>query len=156
MKRRPLFVFFLIITLAVMAAIFFFSSQNASSSSHTSGRVVRIVLSIFVRGFDEMTVEEQDVLVSQYGHIVRKCAHFTEFAALGFSFTTLLSFGKMKNRNIVSLIFGILYAILDEMHQLFSDGRACSLRDVAIDTSGFLSGLIISTLILYVIERSRK
>ena len=154
-KRRILLIIFIILTLSVMAAIFFFSSQNAASSTRTSGSVVRFILSVVIPGFEDMSPSEQAALVTEYGSFIRKCAHFTEFAALGFCFTTLLSLGDISHEYVRSMVFGVLYASSDELHQLFSDGRACSLRDVLIDSSGFATGLILSILISDII-RKRK
>ncbi len=154
-SRKPLLIFFIFLTFFVMTAIFFFSSQNAASSSKTSGSVVRFILSVFVRGFGDMTPKEQRVLVVKWASLIRKAAHFTEFAALGFSFTTSLILRGSPFLYSKSIVFGVSYATFDEVHQLFSVGRACSVFDVMIDTSGYFTGLIVSALILY-ISRRRK
>jgi VanZ family protein len=151
---------FLILTLLVMALIFFFSTQNGESSSETSSRVVRIILSLFVRGFGKMGESEQAALISEYSHIVRKAAHFSEFAALGFCFSVYLSTRERKMkilpRGLVALVFSALYALSDEAHQMLSDGRGPSLIDSAIDTAGAFTGIIIALLICYLIEIRRK
>lgn len=154
-SKKSLLIFFIFLTFFVMTAIFFFSSQNAASSSKTSGSVVRIILSIFVRGFEDMTAKEQRVLIVKWASFIRKAAHFTEFAALGFSFTTSLILRRSDNLYIKSTVFGVLYAAFDEMHQLFSVGRACSVFDMMIDTSGYITGLIVSALILYIFRRRK-
>ncbi len=151
---------FLILTFLVMALIFFFSAQNGESSSETSSRVVRIILSLFVRGFGKMGESEQTALISEYSHIVRKAAHFSEFAALGFCFSVYLSTRKRKMkilpRGLVALVFSALYALSDEAHQMLSDGRGPSLVDSAIDTAGAFTGIIIALLICYLGETRRK
>ncbi len=155
MKRNLVLIIFFILTLSVMALIFFFSSQNASLSSRTSSSFVRLILSLLVRNFSSLSSSEQNALIVKYASFIRKCAHFTEFGALGFCFTTSLSLRSAAYIYPRSLLFGVVYAALDEIHQLFSDGRACSLRDVLIDTSGFACGLILSVLITSLI-RKRK
>lgn len=154
-NRKPILIFFIFLTFFVMAAIFFFSSQNAASSSKTSGSVVRFILSILVRGFDDMTAKEQRILIVKWASFIRKAAHFTEFCALGFSFTTSLILRGTENLYLKSTVFGVLYAAFDEMHQLFSVGRACSVFDMMIDTSGYITGLIVSVLILYIFRRRK-
>ena len=42
----------------------------------------------------------------------------------------------------VSVICASIYAISDEVHQIFVDGRSCELRDWAIDTVGAILGAI--------------
>lgn len=154
-SRKRLLIFFIFLTFFVMSAIFFFSSQNAASSSKTSGSVVRFILSVLVRGFEDMSAKEQRALIVKWASFIRKAAHFTEFAALGFSFTTSLILRRSDNLYIKSTVFGVLYAAFDEMHQLFSVGRACSVFDVMIDTSGYITGLIVSALILCIFRRRK-
>lgn len=154
-SRKRLLIFFIFLTFFVMAAIFFFSSQNAASSSKTSGSVVRFILSILVRGFKDMSAKEQRALIVKWASLIRKAAHFTEFAALGFSFTTSLILRRSERLYLKSTAFGVLYAVFDEVHQLFSVGRACSVFDVMIDTSGYITGLIVSVLILYIFRRRK-
>ena len=43
-----------------------------------------------------------------------------------------------------ALMFGVVYAILDEFHQSFISGRSAQIRDVCIDTCGVITGEIIS------------
>ena len=39
------------------------------------------------------------------------------------------------------MLFGYLYATSDEFHQMFSNGRTASPKDVCIDTLGVLFGI---------------
>jgi len=50
----------------------------------------------------------------------------------------------------VSVICASIYAISDEVHQIFIDGRSCELRDWAIDTVGAILGAI-GFLVIYLI-----
>ena len=50
----------------------------------------------------------------------------------------------------------MLYAISDEFHQMFSDGRTPSIRDVGIDTLGVTFGSIITTLIAKIAKITKK
>lgn len=76
-------------------------------------------------------------------HILRKIAHFSEFACLG-----LLCAGRMRLSGAVKpwlAGFGLAVACIDETIQIYVPGRASSLIDVWIDTSGFVTGLILLT-----------
>lgn len=42
---------------------------------------------------------------------------------------------------MLSLVFCILYAISDELHQLFVPGRGAQVKDVVIDSSGAVVGI---------------
>jgi VanZ family protein len=69
--------------------------------------------------------------------ILRKCAHVTEFAVLGF----LLA--RAIGREAPALLLGVLYAASDEFHQAFVRGRHASPVDVTIDSLGLLLGLAV-------------
>jgi len=69
--------------------------------------------------------------------VLRKCAHVTEYAILGF-----LLFRALR-RELPALLVGVLYAATDELHQHFVRGRHASPVDVAIDTVGLLIGVLV-------------
>ena len=48
---------------------------------------------------------------------------------------------KNKKKILISLLIGIIYAISDEIHQMFSDGRTTTILDVFIDSCGVLFGI---------------
>ena len=66
--------------------------------------------------------------------LIRKAAHFTNYAILFW----LLIRGPLRGRPYVALGCCVLYAMLDEGHQIFVPGRGASLYDVALDSSGAL------------------
>ena len=77
--------------------------------------------------------------VTTEGGLLRKIAHFTEFAALGA--VLCWRFGMLEKRKIAALAFGILAACVDETIQCFVPDRGPGVRDVAIDTCGVLAGM---------------
>ena len=78
---------------------------------------------------------------SQEGFLLRKLAHFTEFAALGMCLGWL--FGMLKRGKIPPFLLGAAAACVDETIQRFVPDRGPSLRDVGIDACGVLTGLIV-------------
>lgn len=114
----------LLLLLGWCLLIFFFSSQNAVDSSETSSLVARFVpfLSLFW---------------------VRKLAHFIEFLVLGVLSCNVFKDYKTTCRKILmwASLFCLCYAFGDEMHQVFSDGRAPRIVDVLIDFIGSLAGI---------------
>ena len=95
------------------------------------------------------------VLLTEAGHtLLRKAAHFSEFALLG-----LLYCGRhrlVKGEAPVHLMgFGLAVACIDETIQIFTPGRASSLIDVWIDASGFALGLLL-IVIFYTISNKIK
>jgi VanZ family protein len=65
---------------------------------------------------------------------VRKAAHFTNYAIL---FWLLVS-GPMREHPYRAFGLCVLYAFLDEGHQMFVPDRTPSLYDVALDSTGAL------------------
>lgn len=74
------------------------------------------------------------------GHgLLRKLAHFTEFACLGALFAWL--FGMLRKPVLFALPCGFLVACMDETIQRFVPNRGPAFMDVLIDTSGALVGI---------------
>ena len=75
--------------------------------------------------------------------VLRKLAHFSEFALLGFLSAELFrTVGERGAHRVASpLLLGLLAACADETIQRFVDGRGSSLVDVWIDTAGALAGI---------------
>ena len=73
--------------------------------------------------------------------LLRKIAHFTEFAALGMTLGWLGS--MLQKKRHWPLLLGMAAACIDETIQRFVPGRGPSLRDVAIDSCGVLTGLVL-------------
>ena len=72
---------------------------------------------------------------------LRKIAHFTEFAALGFLLGWL--FGMLKKGKLRPAFWGMAAACVDETIQFFVPGRSPGWKDVAIDSAGVLAGLVL-------------
>lgn len=144
----------LLCLIAVMAGIFIFSSQSAQNSSKLSGRIVAVVIKIIITDYDNLSFTQKQQIKEKVSYIVRKTAHFTEFAALGF-FLLLYLFSRynyFKNFNykiFISWFLGSVYAVTDEIHQIFVTDRYSSVKDVFIDSCGVIFGIITIALILF-------
>ena len=68
--------------------------------------------------------------------ILRKLAHLAEYAILG----ALLA--RALRHPAVAVVLAGLYAVSDELHQTFVEGRVGAPLDVAIDTLGALLGVL--------------
>ncbi len=151
---RTQLVFFLL-TIAIMVTIFCLSAQNADKSSNTSEVFTKFFVNIFYGNYNNFSPEKQHEIWGKTSFIVRKLAHFSIYAALGFcaSFTI----GKRRLFSMKSLfvvLFCFIYAFSDEFHQSFSIGRSCEFRDMMIDTSGALTGMLISLGLMAIITHS--
>ena len=67
----------------------------------------------------------------------------------GIEIVVLNSF-NINNRFIISIILCILFACLDETHQIFTSGRTPLLLDILIDSIGSIVGIMI---INYIIKK---
>lgn len=73
--------------------------------------------------------------------LLRKIAHFTEFAALGMALCWL--FGMLRRKQIWPLLLGIGAACVDETIQCFVPDRGPGITDVVIDMAGVAVGMIL-------------
>lgn len=149
-------VIFGLLTIAVMVFIFIFSCENADKSSDTSGTIVDLIINIFYKNFNDMTIAEQTEILDLISHIIRKTAHFVIYAALGF-FVFLTSGHKRMfcRETLWVLLFCGLYAVSDEIHQYFVPGRACMIRDMLLDTCGSITGITASFLLVKLFHRKK-
>lgn len=132
-----------ILTVACMGVIFWLSSRTADESSQQSTAILDLLIGIF--GDNVFTT-----------FIVRKSAHFLEYTGLSFLFhlSFFATYGKPKY--LYSVALTSLYAISDEVHQLFVEGRSCQISDWAIDTAGAILGALVFFVILLIRGRIRK
>lgn len=63
---------------------------------------------------------------------------------------------KEKNRLIISLTTGIIYATSDEIHQSFVPGRSPMITDIVIDTMGVILGILLIILGKKIIKKYRE
>ena len=148
----------LFLVIAVMVIIYCFSAQTGVESGAMSGRITRWVLNLVVPGFGDFSQEKQEAIRSTVSFVVRKLAHFSEYALLGISL--MLHIAQIEKKITVRLPWlwswcvGTLYAASDEFHQGFVAGRGPSVRDVMIDSSGVIAGTLL--LVWIIRRRTRK
>lgn len=138
-----------------MILIFSLSAATATESSATSSSFIEILVRVFVWDFDNLNVSEQESMIESLQFIVRKTAHFTLYAVLGgLSFLSVVTYKSilLKNRVLISAGICLLYAISDEIHQIFVPGRSGEIRDVCID----FAGSMVAVFILLLLTRIRK
>ena len=147
------------LSLLIMVFIFSMSAQDAETSSNTSGGHIESVIRFFDKGFAELSQIEQEEYVGKFQFIVRKLAHFSVYLALGFTLSAgMQTFVKLRVfvRTLFAFIIGVLYAILDEIHQIFVPGRSCELRDMLIDSTGILIGSLFIMALFLLIKRIKN
>lgn len=93
-----------------------------------------------------------------YWHFdIYKGGHMAGYALLGGAYLHALAGSKTATRRIMllSVLLSGLYAITDEVHQLFTPGRHGSPVDVGIDMAGAAVGILIWTRIRTILRRPR-
>lgn len=119
-----------------MTIIFIMSSFNAEDSANQSNFIVNIISNIF-------NIENVKLL----SLIIRKLAHFTEYLILGTLVINMFTKNNAKKTYLLSILLCIIYAISDEIHQIFTPGRACQIKDILIDSVGSITGIYLFKLL---------
>lgn len=88
------------------------------------------------------------------GFLLRKLAHFTEFACLGG--LLFWRFGMLGKPKALAFCIGAAAACIDESIQIFVPDRGPGIRDVCIDCSGVLTGMILLYLGHICFQRKRN
>ena len=143
--------------LIIMITIFCFSSQNAETSSQTSGGFSEILARLIYSDFENKSNAYQMELINRCQFFVRKTAHFSIYAVMGFfSFIAFRQYDKVPKKQLFAAILCLVYSISDEIHQSFIPGRSCELRDVFIDFSGAVTGIAFLSLLLMLYNRRKN
>ena len=139
-KNLPLSIVSFIFCVFIMIMIFLLSYQSGEESAARSTGFYELFLRL--TGFDFIS-----------HNMFRKFAHFTEYCALGFCFTSGFTFSGIRSAGIAGGYFSFVYSVSDEIHQFFVPERACRIYDVYIDFGGILFGIILFGILIAVINR---
>lgn len=159
MKRKIVvrIILFVLIS-ALMTVIFIFSHQPAEVSSQVSGGLIYRVLNFIMSGFDSLTDEQRAQTVESLQFVVRKCAHAFSYATMGGMLMGLMltyDFKKAMSGKLIAFGVAVLYAITDEVHQLFVAGRSGQVSDVFLDSAGAICGILIVLVCAYFVRKRR-
>lgn len=129
--------------------IWFHSSMNAEASAAESAGVLG-----FITGF----LKSIGISAELTDHIIRKSAHFVEFALLGF--LTFWCSRRLKKKILANLMpvgfVCLATGVIDEYVQLFSAGRSSEVADVLLDFAGSVTGVLSFLLIMAIAALFRK
>lgn len=157
MKRIILSVVLVAMMLGWMLLIFSMSAEPAELSTETSGNTIRKVFNFIYPGFKDKSEIEKQEIIDACQHFVRKLAHFSIYTVLGIllSVNAVYHFKEKWFRILLPVSLGILYAVSDEIHQLYVPGRSGQISDVLLDSAGVLLGCILIFFISTVHKRKR-
>lgn len=127
----------------VVWMLIIFSASGDQMSFEHSSRIIGPLISWL---FPHMPAEAAHNLVV----FVRKCGHLTEYAVLTLLWWRALRKARKGDSRPwrwaeagLALLFVLLYASTDELHQYFVPSRQASVMDVLIDTTGGAAGLLV-------------
>ena len=154
-KKIQIKVVKIILIIIWMITVFRFSNQGGTESSSTSAKVTKVIVDVVVNDKKE---ENKVQIANKIEKVVRKFAHYTIYTIGGvlimnYAYTTDKT---KKQQTFGSLLFGAFYAATDEVHQYFVPGRSARVFDVGIDTLGVITGIIIFTIIISIINKIRN
>lgn len=156
MKAKVKYIYLTALIL-LTATIIVFSSFSGSKSAAQSGFIANTLIKIL--GFVKITLEEQQAIV--FASFIRKfLGHFMLFLLEGvFMYLVLYSFKDFKNRwfaVLFSFLIVVLIASISEGIQFFVEGRGATIKDVLINSSGALLGIIITFLIAETVAKKAQ
>jgi VanZ family protein len=121
-------------------SLIFFMSTDVGRTSNT----ITWLLSLLHIAWPHRQFDSNEVSLAS--HLLRKAAHFTEFLILtwlGYR-AARYGFGAIASRaRTFGFYAAIIYAVTDEIHQLFIPSRTGQFKDFAVDILGCLVGLYI-------------
>ena len=136
MKLKRILLVLLILTLAF---IWGHSMVPGTLSADESGRALKLLYPLLSIFLDPKYITN---------HLVRKMAHFTEYAVLGMELRTLIGMYHRKGKAVLfnkdmvfvpTVLYAFFTAFIDETIQIFSS-RGSQISDVWLDVFGAFCG----------------
>lgn len=117
---------------ACMVVIFYLSHQPSEESAELSLTVMNGIFAVFAW------------LTDILGHEgFRTLAHGLEYCGLGALLFHAFLQTSGKSKPVISFAVAVLYAISDEIHQIFIPGRAFQISDMIVDATGAAAGIAV-------------
>lgn len=132
-RKHAVVLLSILLTLASAIVIIRLSGQDSGQSNALSKGLTAWLLSVLQL---ENTSDNLEIL----NFALRKLAHFGLYFLLGVGLTGLVRRQKRVPVVLAVIALGGLFAVSDEFHQRFSQGRSPSGWDVLLDTCGTATG----------------
>ena len=139
-----------IIAIICCIIIFSFSAVPATGSTKQSKGLTYTIIKVL--NGNKLTEKELAKLTKRVNPVIRKIAHFSIYMILAIFTYMFIEELNIKSKSekerlrkniIYTCIFCIIYAIFDEIHQIYVPGRTGKVIDVIIDTLGACTGITI-------------
>ena len=152
----------LILVLIGCITIFCFSEFSAGESTKQSRGLTYNIVKVL--NGNKLSEKELIKLSKKVNPLVRKIAHFSIYMILAIFTYMFIEELNIKSKSekerlrkniLYTCIFCIIYAIFDEIHQIYVPGRTGKAIDVIIDTLGSCMGITL-LLVNNIIKRKGK
>lgn len=139
-----------IIAIICCIIIFSFSAVPATGSTKQSKGLTYTIIKVL--NGNKLTEKELAKLTKRVNPVIRKIAHFSIYMILAIFTYMFIEELNIKSKSekerlrkniLYTCIFCIIYAIFDEIHQIYVPGRTGKAIDVIIDTLGACTGITI-------------
>ena len=153
----------LILVLIGCITIFCFSEFSANDSSKQSRGVTYNILKVL--NGNKLSEKELTKLTKRVNPVIRKIAHFSIYMILAIFTYMFIEELNIKSKSekerlrkniLYTCIFCIIYAIFDEIHQIYVPGRTGKAIDVIIDALGSCMGIAILLLNNFIKKGCKK
>ena len=141
------------IVVVIIYSVFFFSSEPGKASQDRSYKITEFVAR------ESKIIIDRHTLINKLGfdklhYYIRKSGHFFEYMLLAIFIVVALSKNKadLLKLNMAVFLLCLVLACVDEWVQTFTTGRSGSIKDVLIDGTGALIGIILCDLMYIIIE----
>ncbi len=125
-----------ILVIIWMVVIYSFSAQSANESELLSSGITDWTIQLLNRVLPNLNIETLHL-------IIRQLAHLIIFLILGVLLLNALNQSDSNERVnfVLALLISLIYAISDEIHQIYVPGRVGQIYDVLVDFLGSLIGI---------------
>lgn len=166
-KKIRIFLSYLLV-IVWLIVIFHLSSMDNKESNTKSKKTITKVITVsqeIKEKAPEKNIKTEEIkkvniekITNKINPYIRKCAH-----ALVYMILAILMMNAIRETDIrgwksviISIIFCFLYAMTDEYHQTFVNGRTGRPLDICIDTCGAMLGSFIYFLLEKIIVKLSK
>lgn len=139
--------------LVMMYVIYHFSSQPGDDSAGLSYTVTKwLVLGINKASKTGYDNDQLNLIIATLHPLIRKCAHVGEYFLLSMCVALPMYVYRIRGfgLTVLTFLFCVAFAALDEYHQTFVAGRVGDYHDVMIDSIGIIVGAILIRIFGYV------
>ena len=138
--------------LTVLQCLFIYSMSAAPAhiSQDMSGSITYRGADVLLNNIDSLDMAARLAVIKEIDHFIRKTAHFTEYAVLGGLLLADMRLVFCRWEAIFTFlawVIGTVYAVTDEWHQTFVEGRSGKPADVLLDSMGVAFGILLVSIL---------